>query len=117
MTDYSSGWRHTLLLMYSIFFFLNATATTEIYTGKDTLSLHDALPISRAFVPCQPTPASVPSAIRTPRRIASRSEEHTSELQSPFLTSYAVFCLKQKKRCSFASSLFPHRMFYIASIF
>src|SRR5216117_4577373 len=24
-----------------------------------------------------------------------RSEEHTSELQSPFLTSYAVFCLKK----------------------
>src|SRR5216117_2025421 len=29
-----------------IFFFLNDTATTEIYTRKDTLSLHDALPIS-----------------------------------------------------------------------
>src|SRR5216117_4272936 len=27
-----------------------------------------------------------------------RSEEHTSELQSPFLSSYAVFCLKKKKR-------------------
>src|SRR5216117_4486115 len=25
-----------------------------------------------------------------------RSEEHTSELQSPFLNSYAVFCLKKK---------------------
>src|SRR5216117_1829120 len=28
-----------------IFFFFNDTATTEIYTRKDTLSLHDALPI------------------------------------------------------------------------
>ena len=27
------------------FFFFNDTATTEIYTGEDTLSLHDALPI------------------------------------------------------------------------
>src|SRR5216117_901705 len=27
-----------------------------------------------------------------------RSEEHTSELQSPFLISYAVFCLKKKNR-------------------
>src|SRR6188768_4412750 len=26
-----------------------------------------------------------------------RSEEHTSELQSPIDTSYAVFCLKKKK--------------------
>src|SRR6184192_4451670 len=30
------------------------------------------------------------------RRIAGRSEEHTSELQSPIDSSYAVFCLKQK---------------------
>src|SRR3546814_7426069 len=28
---------------------------------------------------------------------AGRSEEHTSELQSLMRTSYAVFCLKQKK--------------------
>src|SRR5216117_1399735 len=27
---------------------------------------------------------------------SARSEEHTSELQSPFLISYAVFCLKKK---------------------
>src|SRR5216117_3224040 len=27
-----------------------------------------------------------------------RSEEHTSELQSPFLISYAVFCLKKKSQ-------------------
>src|SRR6056300_339830 len=30
-----------------IFFFFNDTATTEIYTNLNTLSLHDALPISR----------------------------------------------------------------------
>src|SRR3546814_6754036 len=29
---------------------------------------------------------------------ASRSEEHTSELQSLMRISYAVFCLKKKKR-------------------
>ena len=28
----------------------------------------------------------------------SRSEEHTSELQSPVPISYAVFCLKKKKK-------------------
>ena len=27
-----------------------------------------------------------------------RSEEHTSELQSPYVISYAVFCLKKSKR-------------------
>src|SRR3546814_9535562 len=30
------------------------------------------------------------------RRMAGRSEEHTSELQSLMRTSYAVFCLKKK---------------------
>src|SRR3546814_6723533 len=29
---------------------------------------------------------------------AARSEEHTSELQSLMRTSYAVFCMKQKKK-------------------
>src|SRR3546814_10287364 len=31
---------------------------------------------------------------------ADRSEEHTSELQSPMRRSYAVFCLKKKKQLS-----------------
>ena len=30
--------------------------------------------------------------------ISMRSEEHTSELQSPVPISYAVFCLKKKKK-------------------
>src|ERR1022692_2796716 len=57
-----------------VFFFFNDTATTEIYT----LSLHDALPISA------PHPAyglwRMRAASCCPAR---RSEEHTSELQSP----------------------------------
>src|SRR2546422_6432355 len=61
-------------------FFFNDTATTEIYT----LSLHDALPIC-APSEC-PTSAYGPSscAARTSfcKSLASRSEEHTSELQS-----------------------------------
>ncbi len=31
------------------------------------------------------------------RELEKRSEEHTSELQSPVPISYAVFCLKKKK--------------------
>src|ERR1051325_6160652 len=30
-------------------------------------------------------------------RSSARSEEHTSELQSPYVISYAVFCLKKKR--------------------
>src|SRR5256885_12999403 len=73
--------RHTFL-----FFFFNDTATTEIYT----LSLHDALPISPSYYP-RARPYSVRSLPvcsttwqRSGRRFTkSRSEEHTSELQSP----------------------------------
>src|SRR3546814_7845141 len=35
---------------------------------------------------------------RSQKRIADRSEEHTSELQSLMRNSYAVFCLKKKKK-------------------
>src|SRR3546814_3738261 len=35
--------------------------------------------------------------VGTQHRIAQRSEEHTSELQSLMRISYAVFCLKKKK--------------------
>src|SRR5438876_8912206 len=69
-----------LLSTFSLFFF-NATATTEIYT----LSLHDALPIY-ALVP-QDALIGEQSESLTFRVIyntkSQRSEEHTSELQSP----------------------------------
>src|SRR5690348_17555123 len=68
-----------------MFFFFNDTATTEIYT----LSLHDALP-NLLFGDSSPSHtrrawAAFTAARRSwPRRArSSRSEEHTSELQSP----------------------------------
>src|ERR1043166_10182732 len=69
-------------------FFFNDTATTEIYT----LSLHDALPIWREHELRQ----LVGAYERAARDQTCRSEEHTSELQSRFGISYAVFCLKKK---------------------
>src|SRR3712207_8058603 len=71
---------------YSLFFFFNDTATTEIYT----LSLHDALPIFRDALLVAVVELHSPAARRrdagrcprTPRRPGPRSEEHTSELQS-----------------------------------
>src|SRR3546814_5454033 len=38
------------------------------------------------------------AADRPPSRLARRSEEHTSELQSLMRNSYAVFCLKNKNK-------------------
>src|SRR3546814_10154182 len=44
--------------------------------------------------------ADVPIAVSavTAETLANRSEEHTSELQSLMRISYAVFCLKKKKK-------------------
>src|SRR3546814_2712423 len=41
---------------------------------------------------------ALPPAPPRPDRDAGRSEEHTSELQSLMRISYAVFCLKKKKK-------------------
>src|SRR5690348_17701999 len=56
------------------------TSTTETYT----LSLHDALPICAGRCG-RPSPRSAAAARRRPsgRERPGRSEEHTSELQSP----------------------------------
>src|SRR6185436_21111596 len=64
-----------ILFLLLFFFFFNDTATTEIYT----LSLHDALPISRVDLPGSHT---LP-VYKANGGYAARSEEHTSELQSP----------------------------------
>src|SRR5258708_27958216 len=61
-------------------FFFNDTATTEIYT----LSLHDALPIWIGFAGAaliDEQDVAVPAQLLIIRQ--GRSEEHTSELQSP----------------------------------
>src|SRR3546814_10255920 len=43
-----------------------------------------------------PKMRSAGSPLESPRQATSRSEEHTSELQSLLRISYAVFCLKKK---------------------
>src|SRR3546814_9450665 len=50
------------------------------------------------------TPPAKPSAIRCP----SRSEEHTSELQSLMRISYAVFCLKKKTKKDRKQETYQH---------
>src|SRR3546814_1876320 len=52
-------------------------------------------------------------ALNQERRIyrAIRSEEHTSELQSLMRISYAVFCLKKKKRIRTKTQLITHSLY------
>src|SRR5256885_11410320 len=99
-----------------MFFFFNDTATTEIYT----LSLHDALPISRfgvsgirqrLFQPrltgaefraaaCQPgvNAGPITAARRSPVNgaIVNQDRKSTRLNSSHLVISYAVFCLKKK---------------------
>src|SRR5213079_3578222 len=79
----------------AVIFFFNDPTTTETYTTTDTLSLHDALPISDQGRH-RPLGRGHGAAGRRGAGAAhpqERSEEHTSELQSPVVISYAVFCL------------------------
>src|SRR5687768_18434759 len=75
-------------------FFFNATATTEIYT----LSLHDALPIFRQHRRHRMAGSLARSSARTRgAHRASRSEEHTSELQSRLHLVCRLLLEKKKK--------------------
>src|SRR3989338_5290878 len=75
-------------ISYSFFFFFNDTATTEIYP----LSLHDALPILRwALVMRMRRRHERHGMDGSALRRASRSEEHTSELQSQFHLVFLLF--------------------------
>src|SRR2546430_10410751 len=94
----------------SSFFFFNDTATTEIYT----LSLHDALPIYLGTTSRLPRrPFDLDDAFVDFRhfllkkldehpRMSTRSEEHTSELQSQ--SNLVCRLLLEKKKNTVASA-------------
>src|SRR3712207_9331654 len=109
-------------MTWSVRFFFNDTATTEIYT----LSLHDALPIwaarrrrdgargasvdTTSTAPRGSHPAGVPQTAgpatpeERPGRLAGRGDPRRRDRKSTRLNSshanisYAVFCLKKKKQ-------------------
>src|SRR5258708_14050313 len=76
------------------FFFFNDTATTEIYT----LSLHDALPISwmSPMARVRPGTRNPVSRFAASRTLADRKSTRLNS--SHQIISYAVFCLKKKKK-------------------
>src|SRR2546429_9750310 len=84
---------------YFFFFFFNDTATTEIYT----LSLHDALPILRGTIFGKPAnPEEAAEMLRQlegrKHQVMTRSEEHTSELQSRLHLVCRLLLEKKKKK-------------------
>src|SRR5436189_868886 len=78
------------------FFFFNDTATTEIYT----LSLHDALPICARFAVTTGDNAYDVGSQKDYGDLyqtgSARSEEHTSELQSPMYLVCRLLLEKKK---------------------
>src|SRR2546430_5768729 len=100
--------RMVCVLLCFFFFFFNDTATTEIYT----LSLHDALPILIGFLEDL---ACLVLHVRVKNQLIwglaclviywSRSEEHTSELQSQ--SNLVCRLLLEKKKSS--NSVPPRR--------
>src|SRR2546430_13562857 len=81
------------------FFFFNDTATTEIYT----LSLHDALPISVTtrmvqFLRRSPVFRQLMCDLFSGTQDYTRDRKSTRLNSSHSQISYAVFCLKKKKK-------------------
>src|SRR2546427_7908876 len=84
--------------LVSFFFFFNDTATTEIYT----LSLHDALPICwlwwrRALFATYVVPHTI-LFIPLYQVLIALDRKSTRLNSSHSQISYAVFCLKKKKK-------------------
>src|SRR2546422_10401578 len=81
-------------LWFFLFFFFNDTATTEIYT----LSLHDALPISKGAAEYLAAPVSRVHDLVQLRKLTPHRDRKSTRLNSSHgYISYAVFCLKKKK--------------------
>src|SRR5262247_1440060 len=92
--DHRSSYRrrYVILAVRDVVFFFNDTATTEIYT----LSLHDALPISNDMVVDKAGRAYVGNFGFD---LVGGEDRKSTRLNSSHLgISYAVFCLKQKKK-------------------
>src|SRR5256885_12817408 len=116
----------SFIILYSLFFFFfNDTATTEIYT----LSLHDALPISQRTswasgkrgrnLFLRPFLAARKLLICRLLALLSsyRSEEHTSELQSPCnLVCRLLLEKKKKNRIRIITSVITDRIEHTESL-
>src|SRR3712207_8278520 len=94
-----------MIVLVSLIFFFNDTATTEIYT----LSLHDALPILNQLFDLgvketdrtdivEALLTGIPGVTRiAPNAVPAEDRKSTRLNSSHANISYAVFCLKKKK--------------------
>src|SRR5947209_10477833 len=86
---------HISIINDMYFFFFNDTATTEIYT----LSLHDALPILHHDDFLGVDPAFGQQLLQGVEPDVDALDRKSTRLNSSHANiSYAVFCLKKKKK-------------------
>src|SRR3546814_9695372 len=81
--------------------FLGRHAIADLYGRPSIAEVMSLLALSFVIAPFgEPASALLTwqMRFRSLHNIGLRSEEHTSELQSLMRNSYAVFCLKQKKK-------------------
>src|SRR3546814_14764513 len=94
-------YRHNIVVMYIFFFFLMIRRPPRS-TRTDTLFPYTTLfrsPRISFSLPCAvASMAAMVLSVSFWTSFSSRSEEHTSELQSLMRISYAVFCLKKKNK-------------------
>src|SRR5436309_8280516 len=94
---FSAVHSHLSRFIFSLLFFFNDTATTEIYT----LSLHDALPIFALHAVGDTVTILAVTSAEVPQRDGevARIDRKSTRLNSSHVKiSYAVFCLKKKKK-------------------
>src|SRR3546814_8849715 len=73
-----------------------ASASAELYQVSATMP--GAKSENTNVAPAEPSTFGPSGLNCAPTKTGWRSEEHTSELQSLMRNSYAVFCLKKKKK-------------------
>src|SRR3546814_4326520 len=86
--------------------FRSSNCSIRTRSGPTVIAIWRICAVSWA---CRPSPRSM----RRSHDCPIRSEEHTSELQSLMRISYAVFCLKKKKKVKVAQRTYCQYMRYV----
>ena len=108
LQSYSFGWDATVAVYshsgtYSVvikdnhYSEVGSYCNDESFCPADRNASNPAFPEEYFVTQLSPTLAVEWKYKNTNTQSCTRSEEHTSELQSPTIISYAVFCLKKQK--------------------
>src|SRR3546814_7867927 len=86
-------------------------ARVTVFDSPNIAAYRSGLSPTSSAPPCSTTGRLIIDGCATISAIAfARSEEHTSELQSLMRISYAVFCLKKKKKVTILKTTIPYEI-------